>query len=88
MTNQNEFKGALNIIDAKSEYMWNDINDFTKHHDTIRRALMIASKLMEPPSSNMNEVICYSIESDGCIFKTIRDQLLAETTQQTEMKDK
>lgn len=86
MTNQNEFKEALNIIDAKSEYRWNDIGDFAKHHETIRRALLIADRLMQEPSNAMIQAAIGTIWSThgGLIggvagdFKAMVNKMLEE----------
>jgi hypothetical protein len=76
-----EYKAALDAFDDKNT---TEEDIFANHEQTIRRALLIADRLMQEPSDGM---IGIGIDADDArtgyqtcrhIFKAMRDQLIKE----------
>ena len=91
------YKVALDAVDSAMNASFNigklKVNDFSElvvsnnSLETIRRALMIADKLMQEPSDRMDTAgeFFYWPEGEVCptnIFKAMRDQLLIEVDQE------
>lgn len=81
MTPQHDFKGALEALNTELLSDTDAFEAFTvRNYETIRRALLIADKLMQEPKADVIAVGglaagIYNEEAELC-FNAMRDELL------------